>query len=393
MAPTLPFTGLDPVEIFAVEDTTAQIVWRGLPGGEVGVVLDGREQIVGDGGHAGAGEVTGLQPATGHTVDITLDGRVIEQRVIHTEPALPGEELLRVATISDLHLGEEGFGLVKRMREHPAPADGYPLRCARAAARAAVAWGADLLVIKGDITDLGMPEHWELVDELLADIPLPVIAIPGNHDTVGRTRSLDAATELRRRGLFPSEVQTRDYEGVRVVGVDTTCGGRTWGRINRRLDDVASALDVETPALVFMHHHFETHHYPRIWPIGTPLREARGALRTMTEANPDLLVSSGHTHRNRVRRDGPAVITEVGSTKDYPGVWAGYVVHPSGVRQVVRRVAQPDCLAWTDRTHAAVAGIWGRWSPGRIADRCLTHSWTRAPMSPPAVADFATLET
>ncbi|GJM37800.1 MAG: hypothetical protein DHS20C19_11670 [Acidimicrobiales bacterium] len=392
MAPTFPFTGLDPVEVFAVEDTVAQLVWRGLPAGEVGIVIDGRDHVLGDSGVAGAADIGDLRPAAGHAVDITVDGRVVCQRTVHTEPAIEGDELLRIATISDLHLGEEGFGLVRKMREHPQPANGYPLRCAKAAARAAVEWGADLLVLKGDITDLGYPEHWELLDELLADIPIPVMAIPGNHDTVGRTRSLDATAELQRRGLFPAEVQYRDVEGVRIVGVDTTCAGRTWGRIRRRIDDVATAIDTPTPAMVFMHHHLETHHYPRIWPIGTPLREARGALSQMLAANPDLLISSGHTHRNRVRHHDTALITEVGSTKDFPGVWAGYVVHAAGVRQVVRRVADPDCLEWTDRTHAAVGGIWGRWSPGRMADRCITKRWSRAVRPIVAPTDLASLE-
>ena len=98
-------------------------------------------------------------------------------------------------------------------------------------------------------------------------------------------------------------------------------------------------------------------------------------MAALLEVNPDLAVSSGHTHRNRARHHHTALITEVGSAKDHPGVWAGYAVHRDGIRQVVRRVADPSCLAWTDRTHAAVAGIWGRWSPGRLADRCITHRW------------------
>lgn len=392
MAPTLPFTGLDPIEVFALEDTAAQLVWRDLPAGSVGAIVDGRELALGEGGRPGAAEIRGLRPDTSHPVDITLDSRVIAQRTIHTLPSLDGEPTLRIATISDLHLGEEGFGLVKEMRERPAPRDAYPLRCSRAAVRAAVEWGAELLVIKGDITELGMPGHWELFDELLADIPIPVVAIPGNHDTFDKRGSCDATTELQRRGLFPEPVHHVDIGGVRVIGVDTCAPRRTWGRIAARTDEISSTLDVDTPALVFMHHHLETHHYPRIWPMGTPLREAKGALASMLAANRDLLVSSGHTHRNRVRHHDSAVITEVGSTKDHPGVWAGYVVHPTGIRQVVRRVAEPDCLAWTDRTHAAVGGIWGRWSPGRMTDRCVTHLWTRSAASLPSRPSFATLE-
>jgi hypothetical protein len=87
------------------------------------------------------------------------------------------------------------------------------------------------------------------------------------------------------------------------------------------------------------------------------------------------VITSGHTHRHRARRRGPLLLTEVGSPKDYPGTWAGYVVHEGGIRQVVRRVAAPDAIRWTEATKRALFGIWGRWSPGRLEDRCLTHVW------------------
>ena len=392
VAPTFPFTRLDTVEVFALEDTAAQIIWRGLPEGTVGAVLDGMEHMLGEGGGPGAGELTGLRPDTSHAVEITVDDRVVCRRTIHTEPALDGSVLGRVATIGDLHLGEPGFGLLKKMRERPEPGVGYPLRCARAAVVDAVAWGADLLVVKGDITHLGQAEHWDVFDQFLADVPIPIVAIPGNHDTFKNHGSLDATTELRRRGLFPEPVQRLDLDGARLVAVDTTSPRRSWGRIRSRTSKLCEAVDTDLPALVFMHHHLETHWYPRIWPMGTPRREGADTLNAMLDVNPDLLLSSGHTHRNRTRRHGSAIITEVGSTKDHPGVWAGYAVHANGVRQVVRRVADPSCLAWTDRTHAAVGGIWGLWSPGRVADRCLTHRWSRAAVSP-APPHMATLKT
>ncbi len=382
VAPTFPFTGPDPVEVFALEDCSAQLVWRALPDGELGAIVDGREIRLGWAGAPGAAEITGLLPDRRHDVDITVDGRVIGRRTIVTEPRIEGPALCRIATISDLHLGETGFGLLKEMRES-GPLQPYPLRCAIAAVREAVAWGAELLVIKGDITDLGAPSHWDLVDALLAEVPIPVMAVPGNHDTVAKRDSLDATTELRRRGLFPDPIQTRDLAGIRVVAADSTVAGHSWGRMRRHGDELARAVDVATPALVLCHHHFEQRRHPTFWPLGTPHRDAVSALDTMLAANPDILVSSGHTHRNRVRRHGSALITEVGSTKDHPGVWAGYVVHPHGIRQVVRRVAEPSCIEWTERTRAVVGGIWGKWSPGSTGDRSVTHLWTRSPAPSP----------
>jgi len=376
VAPTFPFTGLDPVEIFAVEDRAAQLVWRDLPDGAVGAVVKGKDQILGVGGRPGAAEITDLDPDTAHLIDVTLDGRVIAQRTIQTTATLQGPPLTRIATISDLHLGEEGFGLVKEMREQPGAGDAYALRCAKAAVREATAWGADLLVIKGDITELGLPHHWELFDELLATITIPVIAIPGNHDTFGKPGSLDATAELQRRGLFPETVSSWDFDGIRVVAADTTTPRHTWGRIRHLSDELSAAVDADGPALLLLHHHLETHFYPRIWPLGTPKRQADGVLDQLIDTNPDILVSSGHTHRNRSRRMGSAVLTEVGATKDHPGVWAGYVAHPTGIRQVVRRVADPSCLEWNDRTHAAVGGVWGRYAPGRINERSFVHTWS-----------------
>jgi hypothetical protein len=98
-------------------------------------------------------------------------------------------------------------------------------------------------------------------------------------------------------------------------------------------------------------------------------------LHTIHAANPDTIVASGHTHRHRRHQFGSVVAAEVGSTKDYPGTWAGYVVHEGGIRQVVRRVAAPHCIAWTESTRNAVGGVWGRWSPGLRSHRCFVHRW------------------
>lgn len=377
MAPRLPLTALRPVEVFSTEDTSAQLTWRRLPDGELAATVDGTTTSLGDAGRPGAADVSGLSPDSQAPVELHVDDDLIASCTLATQPSLDGPVLSRIATISDLHLGEPGFGLVKRMRDHSDHTDDYPLRCAKAAVREATAWGAELLVVKGDITEAGRPEEWELLDELLDDIDIPVIAIPGNHDTVGKRRSVDATDALRSRGLFADEIQTADVAGARVVVADSTVPGRSFGRLRSRLDALCSAIDVDTPALVFTHHHLEATPLPWFWPLGIQRYDARPVLDRMLEANPDLLVSSGHTHRNRARRHGTAVVTEVSSTKDHPGVWAGYVVHATGVRQVLRRVADADCISWTDRTHAAVGGIWGRWSPGGLADRSLTQRWTR----------------
>lgn len=379
MSFVLPFTTPPRTEIFTVEDTVAQLIWRGLPTGDLTVLRhDGEstsETRVGTVGPIGAAEIADLPPNTSVRLELVLDGRPIAAHDITTAPTIDDGPITKIATISDLHLGEQDFGVVRKFREQRETVP-YPLRCALAAVREAEAWGAELLVIKGDITELGRPEEWELFDTLLAAISIPVLAIPGNHDTFNKPGSLDAETELQRRGLFPSPVHVHDLDHARLVAADSTVPTHSYGRLSHQREALLESLAVDSPVLLFAHHHLEPRPVPCFWPLGIRRFDTAALLREMAEANPDLLISSGHTHRTRARYEAGVAITEVGSTKDYPGVWAGYAIHRSGVRQVVRRVAEPTCVTWTERTHAVVAGLWGRWSPGRLDDRSFTHRWS-----------------
>lgn len=389
MSFTLPFTAPPTVEVFAVEDTVAQFVWRRLPSGDLSVVAHHRtgsvEHHVGLDATLGARDIGGFEPATATRVEFIVDGQPVAERTVETTAAIDAGPATKIATISDLHLGEVGFGLVREFRESSDTVP-YPLRCALAAVREAQAWGAELLVIKGDITELGQPEEWDLFDALLSAISIPVLAVPGNHDTFQKPGSLDATTELQRRGLFPSPVHVHDLPQGRVVLADSTVATRSWGRLGRHRDDLVEAVSVDTPAMIFTHHHLEPRTTPYFWPPGIQRFDNAALVRDLAGANPDLLISSGHTHRTRVRKEAGIAITEVGATKDFPGVWAGYVVHTAGVRQVVRRVAEPSCVGWTERTHAVVGGIWGRWTPGRLSDRTFTHRWPSG-RTTPAAAD------
>ncbi|MFQ5558069.1 MAG: metallophosphoesterase family protein, partial [Acidimicrobiales bacterium] len=309
MAPTFPFTALPNAEVFSVDDRSAQLVWRSLGTGGATAHVAGRSIPLGPADRVGAAIVDELTPGSPHVIDITVDGRPAARLTATTSPSLSSAPLSRIATISDLHFGEEGFGLVKRMSEPRSTPIGHPLRCALAAVREAEAWGAQLLVVKGDITDRGHGHEWEQFDTLLSAIHVPVIAIPGNHDVKRGRRSVDATEALRARGLFPCPVHHVDVPGARIVAVDTTIRGQSRGRLEPRLVDLQAALDADRPMLVFLHHHLEVTPLPVFWPIGVPRSQGMAALERMLEVNADLLVSSGHTLRIRGRSHGTAVVT------------------------------------------------------------------------------------
>jgi len=358
--------------VFAVEDGSVQLAWASLGPGRHLVSVGPVEGEV-DGG-AGTWTATGLSPAT--TYEVRVDGQ--SAGTATTLAALAGPERCRIATVSDCHVGEPGFGFLLAMKE-PAGVEPFAVRCLRAATSAAMAWGAQLLVVKGDLTQQAQAAELDTALALLAGLPIPVVVAPGNHEV--KRRATDWAAAARNAGLVavdPTEPHIVDLPGLRVVVGDTTIrhqhhGTLAGGRAGAFLDAIASA---DRPALLCLHHQLEPHRYHDVWPPGIPGSEAVPFLDRLAEAAPRTWVTTGHTHRNRGRRHGPVTVTEVGSTKDFPGTWAGYAVHDDGMGQTSFHVTGEGADAWLDRTRKAAARTWGFWSPGTLEDRCRTTTWT-----------------
>ena len=367
------------VSIFAVEDTAAQVTWRGLPA-DGSVTLAVGDETVQVGHEPGAAVFGGLRSSTGYDVRLRSDGGT--ESVVASFRTLappPGELLCRFATVSDTHVGERAFGLVPRFREDPTRtgAEAYPSRCLRTAVAEAVAWGASTLVAKGDLTWTGRPLQWQLVAEALATSPVPVHATLGNHDVV--PRAIDGRDVLEAHGIVANRaVDPIDLPGIRIVIGHSADRGHRYGVIDGvQRDEIVRLVGEARPGPAF----FTTHHYVDPLPIRSRyprgIRRIEGVtlLAGIAAANPSTFVSFGHSHRHRRKRQHGLPTTEVGSTKDYPGVWAGYAVHEGGIRQVVFRVAEPSAIAWTERTSAVLGGAWGRWSPGLLRWRCFSYPW------------------
>jgi predicted phosphodiesterase len=369
-------------EVFAVEDTTVQLTWRRVrPGARVHIEIarDGSTEIVAstdaDGAPAGGAVVDGLEPGTAYVARLSgADGN--RDARFATLAAPKGAPTFKLATINDLHVGNDSFGYLDRMHEDPGTGDLHPIRCSRAAIADALEWGAQMLVVKGDLTHKGWPEQWAQVGELLAGLPVPVAIAPGNHD-LGPDRTVEPQAALATHGLHLAHgVEAVDLPGIRLVLADTVIPGSNGGRIAYLQDEVCGVVArAPGPALVAMHHHPQRFRQPTFLPRGIPGPEARVFLDAVAAANPRTLVTTGHSHRHRRHQIAGLTVTEVGSTKDYPGAWAGYAVSEGGIRQVVRRITRPDCIGWTERTRRAALGAWGAWAPGRLADRCFTVDW------------------
>jgi 3',5'-cyclic-AMP phosphodiesterase len=383
--------------LFAVDDESIQLSWAVLPTRHATFEVAGQVFEIDAGapewyrlrrgrplapamGGPGALTVNGLDPDTSYEVVMSGAGRARQLVLRVRTSASPqlGRTLFRFATISDMHVGERHVGPTRRLhdpRPRPEELDPYPLRCATAAIAEAQAWGAQLLVAKGDLTYAARPAETASIADALAAARVPVQAILGNHDVGGRA---DVAGVLSSRGI-PAHRQaySMDVPGVRILFGHSPVPGLHGGRLAETHARELSQLAGEASGPVVL----VVHHPPRRMPVQTyyppsiSWRDSNLLLEGVSARNPATLMLAGHTHRNRLYRSRGVTVAEVGATKDYPGQWAAYTVYERGIRQVVRRIVRPDAIAWTEMTRRAAFGIWGLWSPGRLGDRCWVLEW------------------
>ena len=368
--------------VFALDHEVVQVDWTSQPT-DVAVRVDGTEITTAPAGEPGATTVALTTTAPVHVEVRAGTTRLLDETATPLT-APPGRELCRFATISDLHFGAPGFDHNDRMRELPEPAEPHWMRCTDAALREIEAWGAERIVVKGDLTHAGRRDAWDLVAKVLATTHLPLHAIPGNHDTHPRVGRVDPYRAIDP-DLLPITpwVEGVDVPGLRILLCNTTIPHRGRGRLGHLLpaltDLAADARRDGRAVLLVGHHHVNPLPFPVFWPIGVAKADGEATLAAVRRANPAVAYICGHTHRHRRRTVSGVPHVEVGSPKDYPGVWAGYVVHEGGLLQTVRRIERPDCLRWTEHTGAAAHGSWAHWSPGRRQDRCVALTWDGEP--------------
>ncbi len=363
--------------VFGVGTDWIQLTWSRLGPGPIHVRCGDHGADLDTDGGPGSHLIHGLASDTTHHLELTGEGIVGRSLTLTAEtlPAPPGEELFRLATVSDAHLGSNATGYFRTMAEIPTPAVPHAVRCLRAAQREAVHWGAQHLVVKGDLVDESNEDKWALAADVLGELAIPVDLIPGNHEAKTRGK-IEPSVGAAQVGLHLVDgVRTVDYEGIRLVLADTSRPGKEVGDLRHGSAIVERAAETDLPVLVTIHHQLMRFPVPTYVPVGVPQWSSRRFLRDLGTANHRALVTSGHTHRHRRYDLGPVTVTEVGSTKDFPGTWAGYQIFEGGIVQTVRRTGEPSVIRWTDHTRRAAGGIWSLWAPGPLRSRCFTRVW------------------
>jgi Icc protein len=310
----------------------------------------------------------GLEPDTAYEVD---------GMAFTTLPRPPGERLAMIATVNDVHFGEQAAGIIGGsdigpiLRSEPGEAP-YPEVMNRAAVAEIAAVAPDVVVAKGDLTSGGIEEeHRAFLDCYGAAFGDRLRAVRGNHDVCGaRTFADDPVQEV----VLP---------GVVVAILDTTIPGKANGTLHPDqlawLDDLGARAD--RPVLVLGHHHVwnpDTGHRDGTY-YGIEPDASQGLVDVVARRPALVAYAAGHTHRNRVvhvAASGDVPYAEVAATKDFPGAWAEYRVFEGGILQVLHRIADPAALRWTERTRSMYAGLYAEYAFGELGDRCFAI-WPR----------------
>ncbi len=357
--------GPDEVVVFAVGDPGEDLVTR----------VGDREQHTTGPHHV----VTfrGLEPDTEYP--LVVAGVAVGDHLPATVRTLPrpsGALVATFATTNDVHFGETVCGALGEGHEEVGPIltvgpgeRPYPEVMNRAAIDEIRALDPDAVLVKGDLTDRGTEREYGCFLDAYTSLGPRMRHMRGNHDAMKTAAIASAET--------PFAIELR---GVTLAVLDTVIPGTDTGQLDAAqlawLDDLAR--DTTVPVLVFGHHH--------PWEPGSEDRNAdyfgvnpndSEALVKVMDRNPSIAgYFAGHTHRNRVRHFGGVgiPIVEVSAAKDYPGAWAEYRVYEGGYTQMVRRIAAPAALDWTERTREMFLGLYRDYALGGLADRCFT--WT-----------------
>lgn len=370
--------GVEHAEVMTVGPEEIVVTFVTEPGVEVTTAV-GDHEVVTTGPHHVA-RVDGLLPDTEYAVEVegAAPDRYLPEGV-RTLPRPGGRLLATVATVNDVHFGEVECGRIEGViEEELGPVvragpgeDPYPEIMNRAAITELEALAPDAVVVKGDLTCRGTEEEYAAFLDAYGALGDIVHHVRGNHDAM-----LDASMALEGAPYAVS------INGVTLAVLDTVRPGIDRGQLRGDqiawLDDLCAS--VTGPVLVFGHHH--------IWNLDAAHRSTAyfGLDPDSSEALADLVgrrenavgYFAGHTHRNRVRRFERARLVpfvEVSCTKDYPGAWAEYRVYEHGCMQVVRRIAAPAALDWSERTRPMFGGLYRDYALGPLEQRCFTERW------------------
>jgi Icc-related predicted phosphoesterase len=203
---------------------------------------------------------------------------------------------VRVAAVADLHCGKTSQGAFQPL-----------LSTIRDA--------ADLLLIAGDLTDYGLPEEARiLAREVSAVVPMPIVAVLGNHDRESGNEA-EVGQVLTEAGVIVLDGDACEVRGVGIAGVTGFGGGfgthalAPWGEpvikqfvrtaVEEALKLERALARLRTPSVIALMHYAPVQQTVTGEPLEIYPFLGSSRLEEPIARYPVSLVFHGHAHRGQ----------------------------------------------------------------------------------------------
>lgn len=207
-----------------------------------------------------------------------------------------------IAQLTDLHIRPRGEAANRVVETNVFAAQAFR-------AVACMQRRPDVVLLTGDLTELGQAAEYQYVADLLRSLPMPVFVIPGNHDQRENLREVLAPFPGVRSDPDFVQYAIEDLP-VRLVMLDTLVPGAAHGELcPQRLDFLARTLRAapDRPTMIAMHHPPFDCGIEHMDKIG--LRNARAFIDIVAH-NPQVQrIVCGHVHRSVFTQLAQAVVS------------------------------------------------------------------------------------
>ena len=224
--------------------------------------------------------------------------------------------------IRDLHVAAEGDRCLQDLRETVS------------IAHSTFADGVDFAFLTGDNANEGTAAQYRLIRRSLEGLALPLRIIAGDHDVAPGNR--DAYRDVLGAHLLPRAETVR---GVRCIFLDIVSAGSggpdlRLGELQRTLltQELAAAERLDLAVALFMH-------------AFADLREADGEITALFAQHRVAVISTGHTHYNKIQIDGRTISIAVrltGQVEEGPVGFALMAVEAGAIAWRFRMLQDPS---------------------------------------------------
>jgi Icc-related predicted phosphoesterase len=211
------------------------------------------------------------------------------------------DRVVRVAAMADLHCGIHSREVLEPLLDEAVQ-------------------GADVLLLGGDLTDHGDLHEAETLVSMLATLPVPIVAVLGNHDAhKGQEQGIKRL--LLQAGVHLLDGHGFEINGVGIAGVRGAGGGfaemsaEPWGedylrQLQPEADSEADKLEDALASLTTPHRIVLLHYSPiRDTLLGEPLELYAllgcDQLAQTIRRHPVLAVFHGHAHQGALEGHTP----------------------------------------------------------------------------------------